>query len=477
MAAVAVVAGLRALIYCRVSKDKRQGRSVAEQEDSCRADCERNGWTVEAVLTDNSLSGSRFARKVRDSWVEVKRMLATGEIDVLVTWASTRSQRDLDEYAALRRLCEAHGVMLAYDGRLYDLSDPDDRYFTGVDALNGERHAAIIHRDVMRAMKANVEQGKPHGQPLYGYERTYDNRSGSPTGQRIVDDQAAVDREAARRFLLGESAASIAADFNARGIPSPGGSHWITSTIRKMLTNTGYTGRRTHYGEVVEAGPQWEPILDDQTFAKLSVRFTDPKRRTNRDRTDLTHVLTGIMRCGVPGCPGTLRRQVTRGAGTYVCRVSKHLSRDQRKVEAYVIAEVLSRLEAPDLVQRVLAEAENPAATAALEEARVLRARLDANIAANVAGKLDPELLQAAADELKPMIAAADRAAREAGETVDTSVLLGVAGQGARDRWKRLEIAGQRNVIRALVDITVLPARRRGEPFDPALIQLKFRFN
>src|SRR5512132_4498174 len=114
-----------ALIYTRVSKDpKRRGRSVAEQEAECRAVCAREGWDVLDVLCDNGISASRHATKARPAWEDVKRRIANGGgVDVVVTWESSRSNRDLKEYVALRELCRAHGVLLNYSGHTYDLDD------------------------------------------------------------------------------------------------------------------------------------------------------------------------------------------------------------------------------------------------------------------------------------------------------------------------------------------------------------------
>ena len=53
---------LRAVIYARVSSDPNErGRSVSEQEAECRAVCEREGWHVVAVYSDNDRSASRYA--------------------------------------------------------------------------------------------------------------------------------------------------------------------------------------------------------------------------------------------------------------------------------------------------------------------------------------------------------------------------------------------------------------------------------
>ena len=54
-----------ALIYCRVSRDKRDGRSTDEQETSCRDECARQGWTVVDVVTERDRSASRYAKRGR----------------------------------------------------------------------------------------------------------------------------------------------------------------------------------------------------------------------------------------------------------------------------------------------------------------------------------------------------------------------------------------------------------------------------
>src|SRR4051812_15188481 len=105
-----------ALIYTRVSKDQRGGRSVGEQEAECRAVADREGWHVLDVLTDNDRSASRHAKRGRPGWDEVKHRIASGGVDVLVVWEASRTTRDLNEFVAVRDLLTAHRVKLCYDG-------------------------------------------------------------------------------------------------------------------------------------------------------------------------------------------------------------------------------------------------------------------------------------------------------------------------------------------------------------------------
>ena len=173
----------RALIYTRVSKDKRQGRSVEEQEAECRRVCEHEGWTVVDVLTDNDRSGSRYATRSRPAWNEVKCRLATDGIDVLVTWEASRPGRDLGEHVELRKLCRAYGVRLNYSGSTLDLYDSSDSFRAGLDALISEDESERTRTRILRAVRSQATAGRPHGRVLYGYRRVYNDKTGALVGQ------------------------------------------------------------------------------------------------------------------------------------------------------------------------------------------------------------------------------------------------------------------------------------------------------
>jgi DNA invertase Pin-like site-specific DNA recombinase len=469
-------APLRGLSYGRVSHDKRGTlRSIEEQLAGNRETADRNGWIITRELSDH-MSGSRYASGTRDSWDEAKAALATGEYDVLITWASTRSNRDLEEYTRLRRLCEAHGVLLAYDGRVYDLSNSNDRFTTGMDSLIGERYAEDTRKAVLRALRANAAAGKPHGPRLFGLERTYDPANGAPTGTQVINEaEAEVVREAAARFLAGESTSAIARSFNDRGTLTARGKAWTHGTIRKMLTNPAYAGVRVHRGEQSKAN--WPAILDEVTWRGLQVKFGDPARRTNRDRIDLSHLLSGVATCGV--CGG--RIEVNNRPGrtpAYVCRAKGHVVRAKAPVDAFVTELVLDYLQRWT-AEGILAEADDPETTAAVARARELQDRYDALAEQAADGAISPTMLAKLEANLLPQIEAANRAARKATQVPNS--VLDAAGLGARRQWKAWDDAGdvarQREVLRSVVEVTIKPASRPGNvPFDPETVKVEFKF-
>lgn len=469
-------APVRALIYTRVSQDRTgRSRSVEQQQSECEAECDERGWSVIATLTENDRSASRYAKRGRPVWEQVKEQIAAGAVDVLVTWEASRGGRDLEEFTRLRRLCRDHGVRLAYSGKVYDLADPDDSHRAGSDALDAERESDKTSKRLRRATRAAARKGRPHGRRLYGYRRTYDERTGELLGQEPHPDEAPVIREAARRFLAGESARSIANDFNRRNIPTPYEGTWDLTRVRRILTNPGYAARRVHLGEVV--GPaDWPAILDDETFDALAVRFADPSRRSNR-RAPTVRLLSGVARCGECGGP---MRYAKQGGGdrkvrlTYACAGRHCTARDMAALEAYVVGVVLERLSLPDARAQLVGNQLSPAADAAAQEAAALRRRLDDATEEFNAGNLTAATLGRIEAALLPQIEAAIRSSRVAGLPTVAADIASSTDPGAM--WDQLAPEQRREVIRAMLEVVVDRVTTRGrKAFDPTTIRIEWR--
>ena len=461
---------MEALIYTRVSRDpKQRGRSVAEQEAECRRLCEREGWRVLDVLSDNGRSASRYAKRGRPAWDEVKHRVASGGVDVLVTWEASRSSRDLAEFVDLRDLCRAHGVLLNYSGRSLDLDDTRDSFQAGLDALMAEDEAARTRDRILRTVRANANEGRPHGRRLYGYRRVYDEKTGALVGQVPEPDEAKIVTEVARRYLAGESTYAIAEDLNDRDVPVPTGAAWSETRVKRILTNPAYAGLRVHRGEVVGEA-SWPALIDRAIFDAIAARYDDPERDKYRGGHDVRHLLSGTARCG--RCGARLYQGHDRGRPVYTCRDGKgHLTRSQQHLDGFVTAVLLERLATVDLGDLT---APDPEAVAARGEATELRQRLDDAVAQFTDGKLSGATLANIEAALKPRIAAAERQARA---RAVSPVIEELAGEGIDARWDALTMEHRREVVRLLVDVTVLPSQRpRGaRGFDPDAVRLEWR--
>lgn len=440
---------MRAVIYARVSKDDRKDqRSVGEQEQECRDTAARLGWTVDQVFTDDDRSASRFARKHREDYAALVTYLETTPVGVLILWESSRGDRELERWARLLNLCRRRGVRIHVETheRTYNLDNARDWKTLAEDGVNNAYASEETHARILRTVRAQATKGLPHGKLPYGYRREYDDR-GNFVAQVEHPEQAEIVRECARRVAAGESLYSIAQDLNAREIPAPRGGKWLPGQVKRLATNPRYIGQRVHRGVVV-GDAVWDGIVEEDVYAECARRMADPRRYTTRD-TSLKYLLTGILKCGV--CGAKCRVIKNRGYFAYACFTSFCVSARTSKVEEFVTDMVIARLEQPDVLAALAARGDQNAAGADTE-AKKLQARLDGFVDSAAEGKLTPAALARIEARLQPQI---DEAKRRALVAPVPRLVREVAGPGARERWEKLTIGQQREIVDKLVELRV----------------------
>jgi site-specific DNA recombinase len=466
----------RAVIYTRVSADREgDGRSVDEQETSCRSDCHRYGWSVVKVLADNDRSASRRARKDRPAFAELGELLASGTVDILVVWEASRMQRDLDAYVALRGLCAAHGVKWCYCGRVYDLDNDDDRFSTGIDALVGEREAALTRKRVLRSVEARAAAGRPHGHLHDGYKIEHDPETGKPLGRVLDPKRAPIIREIVDRLLAGDSAYTIARDFNDRGLTTSKGKPWRGQNIARRAQSPTIAGLRVHRGQVLDVKAEWPEIVTPEEHARLTVLLSDPRRKDNKEGSHVKHLLTGIARCGECGAPVRIISGY-RPNGThrvrYGCAKSHCVQRAAEPVDTMIERLIIARLSQPDILAVLADTTQDTEAQEAATEVARLRAKLARARALVDADRLSLESLADLESRTLPRIAEAERKARP--RHVPGAV-LDVAGPDAAARWSALAMTQRRVIVKALVDVRIHRTARGNQytAFDPESVKVR----
>lgn len=456
---------MRAVIYTRVSSDPTgRGRSVTEQESECRAICEREGWTVAEVLTDNDIGASRHSGKDRPAYRKLADTLQRG--DVLVTWEASRAQRDLAAYVELRNLCAERDVRWSYSGKLYDLGRGDDRFTTGLDALLAEKEAEQIRERVLRAQRANAEMGLAHGRIPYGYLAVRDNATGKIVERVPHPEQAPIVKEIVARFLAGESLWAITKDLNDREIATPGTSEqWRASILTQMLKRPTYAGLRTHKGAITGPG-NWEGLISEADYNKLIAVLTNPARVAHHG-TEPKHLLSGIAICGV--CKAPVHRLKNGGYPAYVCSKGRCVGRNIERVDLLVTERIIKRLEDPAMLGTIGVKDDN--SQPALDEIARLRASVEQAAASALAG----DMTWATVGKVEIMV---DEKIKELQKTVQRTVksplVSAAVGPQARDVWEEYTIPERRELIRTLVSVVIEPTNRAGRVFDPRSVVVEW---
>jgi site-specific DNA recombinase len=471
---------IAAAIYARISDDSDgTGLGVDRQVKDCTALATRRGWTITGTYVDNDVSatrggkGGRLTRGgKRREYERMIRAIKAGTITAVAVWDVDRLSRAPRELEDWIDLADQHGLQLASVGGEIDLATEQGRMMARMKGVVGRYETEQTKRRVTRKIRESAEAGIPHGPVRYGWRRVIDyDGNGRRIGfhDELHPAQATIVRECAGRVLAGESLRQIALDLNRRGERTMRGDKWRSVNVSRLLQRPGNAGLRVHQGKVI--GPSLAPaILDSDTFDRLVALLSDPARRSTDLGGQRVHLLTGLARCGIAGCNGTMGvTKAANGRTMYQCRACWGVSRSQLPVDDLVERIMIARLQRPDALD-VLSTGDPGTVKAARDEIAAVTARLAIAADQFADDVITADQLRRITDKLRPRLAAA-QAARDA--ALPAAVPVGVAGPEAAARWAALPLAGKRALIDLLVTVTLLPPGRGARTFDPRTVRVE----
>jgi site-specific DNA recombinase len=446
-----------AAIYARISLDREgDAEGVERQVADARTLAEARGWTVAETFIDNDCSA--YNGRARPEWNRLLRAIDAGTVDTVLAWANDRLYRRTRDQLDLMEAVRLVGGVIATvkDGDI-DPASAEGRMRMGILANVAEFESARKAERVARAAEQRAASGRPHGRPSFGWKLE--------AGEWVVDhDAAMLIREAAKRVLIGESAASIVADWNDQGIPTAAGAKaWRHQTLRQLLRRPANAGLRIHHGRI--AGPAtWPEILDVETWEAVVSRLSGRGQRRPR-----RYLLTGVAVCGKDG-----ERMVGHKANfaSYECvKCSRMITSD--RLDAFVTETVLEKLSTPRLVERLARARSDVKEADALRDLDQADARL-AEIATEY-GRGDFDLAEyraarAAAQERRNE--AERRLSSRRGSRVLSDALT--VAEDIREVWERQAVPWRRELIRAVVDRIEIGASTR-PAWEPERVKLTWR--
>lgn len=448
-----------AAIYCRISQDPEGlALGVDRQEEDCRALAEQEGLTVGQVYRDNDTGASTRSRKARPQYDAMMARAGRGDFSSIIAYSNSRLTRRPLEWDQLITVAESQNlrVLTIASGRV-DLGTADGRAVARTiaawDAAEAERTAERVARKHLE----NARAGKPVGGTRpFGWE---DDKS------TVREREAVLIRQAAQELLDGVPLRRIASRWQAAGVMSSRGAPWSAQTIRQMLRSPRLAGWRVHQGKTVlnkEGSPVrglWEPILDQDTHARVVAALSRPEGRSRVPRKGARHyLLTGLVRCGVCNAP-MYGNRYAEGRHYYVC--SHNGDTHSNSISGHgtdeVITElVLARLAAEDLERPVVTwDGEQRLTEIGEQIGSLMTAFVDKRLSESVVFPA-VEALEAERDVLRAKRAV--WAVATAGPEVRRIT---------REEWDAMDVDRQRAMLEAVLDaVLIRPATRGGNTLD-----------
>jgi site-specific DNA recombinase len=352
---------LRCVIYTRVSTDaqEQKGTSLETQEEECLAHAAAAGWTVVDRFRD---SASGFTLD-RPGLAQVRHLLRTGALDVLLCHALDRLSRKQTHTGILVQEAEDCGVALEFVLERFE-DTATGQFLRNVKSFAAEFEREKIAERTMRGKAQRARSGKlpqATGKGCYGY--IYNVATGTREPHPF---QAEIVRRIYQRYAETQSFSAVSHELNQAGIPAFSGGPWYPLTVRTVLNNETYSGRtvyrrtkrvvsrnpltgRTRNRVVAQPEAQWielpdasPRLIDPVLWERVRAIIDDPERLRRRPE-GRTYLLGGRSKCGL--CGSAMVGQTLQSKGTpyryYRCRHAYTNITGQRCAARYVRGSIL----------------------------------------------------------------------------------------------------------------------------------------
>lgn len=405
----------RAVIYMRRSEANENQYTFETQEDDCTALAARNGYSVVGVVKDDNLTGHDSLDQ-RPGLKEVRRMVRSGEVDVILVWKYDRLARDFLDQAFVIREAKMCG------GRVESATEPvpDGAMGWVMQAMHGGMSEMEWHKTKER-LRSGVEKRVAHGKYLASNRAPYGYMFADSKKTRLVPDPLTAPT-VVRIFEMSASGVSnheIARTLTREGIPSPSGkSTWHWSVIsNNIIRNPLYVGvavafrtrERTKYvinpmsgesaqkkvrvpGEKIVLPDGTVPALVSSELARRAQQYIEQNRiapLSGRARNKDWLLRGGFVVCGVCGRSMSVRAHgKTEGTqpiyrcarnGEVTNTVPHSLGIAVYRLDEYVWSSFVESVSQPGVVEQAMALLEQRRDAETAHQLSVLRGLLDDN--------------------------------------------------------------------------------------------------
>jgi site-specific DNA recombinase len=461
----------RAVIYVRISRDKRRGSldeglGVQEQEKACRELATRLGYLVVKVFCDNDVSA--YSGKPRPQYLKMLNLLVAGGADVVLVWHTDRLHRSNAELEDYINVVEPREIATeTVTAGMIDLNTPVGRMVARQLCAIARYESEHRAERVAMARERQARQGRfGGGRRPYGFEAD---------GVTVNANEATVIMRMADAVMAGVPLRSIARDLRKLGIPTASGTtQWTPEGVRDVLLrprNAGFmvhretTRKRKVYtdADIVGAAP-WAPVLEEEVWRSVVAKLTDPDRRTNHVGPAPRWLGSGIYRCPCGSGMRVNKSGAHASRPIYRCQQAGtgHVSVPVAPMDDLVRRVVIEKLSRPDAADLIAAPAKGYDVAALRAELATCRARLDEIAADYEDDKITRSQFLTRTDKRRAKMAQIEARLAEATEVSPLAPLVGADDVAAA--WDALTMGQQRAVLQALVAITVQPAGRGRRP-------------
>lgn len=312
---------MNAVAYARYSTDNQTENSIEYQLSAIHSFCERSGYDLIDVYSDEAKSGTNTNRD------GLQRLLAackTKAFHAVIIYDQSRLSRRVVDWFTLRETLHGLGIkLISCTQSLNDNALDSTGFLTeGVQAIFNQVHVLETRKKTIAGVTNKAKRAEfCGGSPPLGYDVV--------NGVYVINEQEApAIRMIFELYSKGFSYKHIVEELRSQGYRSKFGKEIGTNAIYYLLTNERYTGVFTwnkhqykqmnkrigkrdneNYVRVESALPA---LIDMDTWRKVQKRMEQNQRGTNKAKRE--YLLSGLVECGY--CGGTYTAFASRSKGS-----------------------------------------------------------------------------------------------------------------------------------------------------------------
>lgn len=317
-------------IYCRISVDRENQKSIKEQQLLGREFAKKNGFQFKEYI-DKGISGGGDPTK-RPAFTEMLVDIKNKKVKALYVWNLDRTAREETTWFNLANLIVEKDITLYEDGKLLDLSDPATYFTAGIMSQMNALYRRTTSKKIKTVLERNAKEGKVHGRiHPFGYSK-------DENGYLVIDEEEAeIVKKVYEMSLNGIGSSTIRNWLAENNIPTRYNKMdgtltvtnkytghkktiqkkditWSDKTVQDMLRNPIYKGKRK-WGKKFYDCPA---IFDTVYWQKVNDNL--PKNRKNSGKkVDHQYLLKGKLICGVCGRNLYGRKRPNNKDNAYIC--------------------------------------------------------------------------------------------------------------------------------------------------------------
>ena len=472
--------GVRAAIYIRISRARRELLDVQRQEPPCRSFCAEQGWQVVEVYVDDNRSAYRQGVK-RDAFERMLADVRAGKIDAIVTWQADRLLRTVVDASAIIAIAKQYGTTVANVGGIIDLSTAAGRK-KFYDLAVAAEYESNLRSERLKLKHAELAAAGSWegGMRSFGFDlEPYPDLDSGRVKYKLVPNptEAPALQQAAEEVIAGRSHTAIAIAWNKQGLTTTTGKKLTPGKIKELLLSPKTAGLRYVDGKPVRA--TWPGIITQGQHEELRTILGLPRReRTTKGITTArSYLLGGFILCGRCGHRLTAKRAGNRRRYACMTRLGGcgGLLRVAEPLEAHVVLQLLQQLPERLLERARRAPEEWETLGRLLIQRQTEEDRLE-----GLEDLLADELLDKTGyvrqrKRIKARIAELDDKINQIRASAPRRRLKGATLGELRAEWEQLDLDEQRAVLADHIErIEVMPVGR-GKHFDPTAIKIHWR--